>query len=196
MTEKVFDYKKELIKAGNLLAENGYIFFGQNMKYGGTSLFHMIKHIPEDQRMEIPVMEETQMGMSLGMSLEGLKICSIYPRWDFLILATNQIVNHLDKVKRMSHGQFKTKGLIIRTCVGSIKPLFPGEQHSGDYTEAFKLMCKDIKIIKLETPDQIMPAYKEAMESDTPTILVEIPDKYNKDLTQELIKSREEPLIK
>src|SRR3990167_959325 len=170
------NYKDELQKATNLLAEKGYIFIGQNMKYSGTSMFQMIKHIPEEQRIELPVAEEMQMGMSLGMSLNGLKICSVYPRWDFLILATNQIVNHLDKVKRMSNGQFKLKGLIIRTAVGSVEPMFPGEQHCGDYTEAVKLMCKDIKVIKLETPEQIVPAYLEAMESDVPTLLVEIPD--------------------
>jgi len=184
------NYKEELEKATNLLGEKGYIFLGQNMKFGGTSMFHMIKHLPESQRIELPVMEETQMGISLGMSLEGLKICSIYPRFDFLILAINQLVNHIDKVRIMSDNQFKAKGLIIRTCIGSNKPLMPGPQHCQDYTEALKLMCKDIKVIKLESAKHIMPAYLEAIESDTPTLLVEIPDLYNQDLTKDLIESR------
>ena len=96
----------------------------------------------------------------------------------------------------MSDGQFKAKGLIVRTCVGSVKPLFPGEQHSGDYTEAVKLMCKEIKVVKLEEADQIVPAYVEAMSSDTPTLIVEIPDKYNADLTPELIKSRRQKTVR
>jgi len=190
------NYKEELQKATDMLGESGYIFFGQNMKSGGTSLFHMIKHLPENQRYEVPVSEEMQMGMSLGMSLNGLKICSIFPRWDFLICGTNQLVNHLDKIRRMSDGQYKTKGLIIRTCVGSVKPLFPGEQHCGNYSEAFKLMLKDIKVIVLESPEQIVPAYKEAMESEVPTLIVELPDKYNDELKDELIKSREQEVIR
>ena len=184
-------YKEKLIKANNLLSENGYIFIGQNMKYGGTSQYHMLKHLPEEQRIELPVAEEMQMGMSIGMTLEGMKVCSVYPRWDFLILATNQLINHADKVKLMSDGQFKLKGLIIKTCVGSVKPMFPGEQHCGNYSEAFKLMCKDIKIVKLEKAEDILSAYTEAMESDTPTIIVEYPDLYNSDLKEDIKESKE-----
>lgn len=190
------NYKDELQKATNILAENGYVFFGQNMRAGGTSLYHMIKHLPEEQRVEVPVFEDIQMGMSLGMSLDGIKVCSIFPRWDFLICAINQLVNHLDKVRLMSCGQFKARGLIVRTCVGSISPLFPGEQHCGDYTEAVKMMCKEIKVVKLESPEQIIPSYLEAMESETPTLLIEIPDKYNMDLRSELIKSRAQKTIR
>lgn len=184
-------YLDELLRAMTLLSENGYLFMGQTMRSSGTSMTHTVKHLPIEQRIELPVMEETQMGMAIGMTLEGLKVCCVYPRWDFLILATNQIVNHADKVKRMSNGQFKLKGLIIRTAVGSVAPMYPGEQHCGDYTEAFKLMCKDIKVIKLERPDQIVPAYQEAMESDVPTILVEIPDLYNRNLIKDIEGSKE-----
>ena len=190
------NYKDELQKATDILAENGYVFFGQNMRAGGTSLFHMIKHLPEDKRIEVPVFEDIQMGMSLGMSLNGIKVCSIFPRWDFLICAVNQLVNHLDKIRLMSSGQFKAKGLIVRTCVGSVSPLFPGEQHCGDYTEAIRLMCKEINVVKLESPDQIVPTYIEAMESDTPTLIVEIPDMYNTDLMTELIESRAQETIR
>ena len=185
------NYKEELQKATNLLAENGYIFLGQNMIAGGTSLYHMVKDLPIEQRIELPVFEDIQAGMSIGMTLEGLKVCSAYPRWDFFLLALNQVVNHADKVKRMSNGQFKLKGLIFRTVVGSTTPMFSGEQHSGDYTEAVRLMCKDIKVIKLESPEQIVPAYIEAMESDTPTILVEVADLYNKDLIYDIEKSKD-----
>lgn len=185
------NYKDELQKATNLLGENGYVFFGQNMIFGGTSMYHMVKHLPETQRIELPVFEEVQMGMSLGMSLEGIKVCSIFPRFDFLICGINELVNHIDKVRLMSDGQFKTKGLIIRTAVGSTAPLMPGEQHCQDYTEALKLMCKDVKIVKLESAEQIVPAYKEAMESDVPTILVELPDKYNQDIKSDIKESKE-----
>jgi pyruvate/2-oxoglutarate/acetoin dehydrogenase E1 component len=190
------NYKDELQKATDILADRGYIFHGQNMRAGGTSLFHMIKHIPEKQRIEVPVFEDIQMGMSLGMSLNGDNVCTIFPRWDFLLCAINQLVNHLDKIRLMSDGQLKAKGLIIRTCVGSVKPLFPGEQHCGDYTEAAALMCKEVKVVKLKSPEQIVPAYSEAMESETPTLIVEIPDNYNMDLTEELIESRAQKTIR
>ena len=188
-------YKDELQRATNLLGDKGYLFFGQNMRFGGTSMYHMIKHLPESQRIEVPVFEDIQMGMSIGLALEGKKVCSIFPRMDLLILAINQLINHADRVRLMSDGQFKLKGLIIRSAIGSTWPLMPGEQHSGDYCEGIQKMCKEIKVVKLERAEQIYPAYEAAMISDVPTLIVEIPDLYNQELTDELIESRKQ-LIK
>lgn len=183
-------YKEELQRATNLLGENDYLFFGQNMRFGGTSMYHMIKHLPEEQRIEIPVFEDIQMGMSIGLALNGIKVCSIFPRMDFLILAINQIVNHADRVRLMSDGQFKLTGLILRSAIGSVSPLMPGEQHSGDYCDGIQKMCKEIKVVKLSTAEQIYPSYEQAMYSDIPTLIVELPDLYNLELTDELIESR------
>ena len=57
-------------------------------------------------------------------------------------------------------------------------------------------MCKDIKIVKLYGAEQIYPAYLEATESEVPTILIEIPDEYNQDLKEDLIKSRQREIIR
>jgi len=53
-------------------------------------------------------------------------------------------------------------------------------------------MVKYIKVVKLTKPEQIVPEYKKALERDGNTILVEIPDMYNKDLEERLIKARKE----
>jgi pyruvate/2-oxoglutarate/acetoin dehydrogenase E1 component len=183
-------YKEELAKAMNLLAAHPRtVFIGQNMIYGGTSMFWTLQDIPKEKKIELPVFEEVQMGMSVGMALEGLIPVSVYPRMDFLICATNQLVNHLDKVNEMSEGQFKPV-VIIRTAIGSNSPLMPGPQHCQDHTEALRHLCKHINVVKLETADQIVPEYKKALESDRPTILIEIPDIYNKDLQDKLKEAR------
>ena len=80
-----------------------------------------LKNIDMSRRLELPVVEEMQMGMSTGMALAGLVPVTIYPRWNFLLLATNQIVNHLDKLKHMSNGGYRPK-VIIRTGVGCRGP--------------------------------------------------------------------------
>jgi pyruvate/2-oxoglutarate/acetoin dehydrogenase E1 component len=87
------------------------------------------------------------------------------------------MVNHLDKMEEMSSGQFKPK-VIIRTAIGSVKPLFPGPQHCQDHTEAIKMMLKNIDVVKLNSAKDVFPAYKKALESDKSTLLVEIPDLY------------------
>lgn len=171
-------YKDEIIKAMKMLAEDEKaVFIGQSVKWKGTGLYWTLEGISNDKKIELPVFEDCQMGISIGMALGGFVPISIYPRMDFLVLALNQLVSHLDKFEEMSDGQFKPK-VIIRTTIGSVKPLFPGPQHTADHTEALKLMCKNINIVKLEKKEDIMPAYKKAYESDKSTLLIEIPDLY------------------
>ena len=58
------------------------------------------------------------MGISTGLALQGYIPITCYPRFDFLILAMNQLVNHLDKIRHMSFDEFKPR-VIIRTSIGS-----------------------------------------------------------------------------
>ena len=104
-----------------------------------------------------------QMGITLGLALEGFIPISIYPRWNFLLLATNQIVNHLDKISEISNGSFKPQA-IIRTAVGSVRPLDPQSQHKGDFTDAFKKMCKNIDIYKITEPKDVFKTYKKSTQ--------------------------------
>ena len=51
----------------------------------------------------MPVFEDVQMGMATGLALLGFVPITCYPRFDFLILSMNQLVNHLDKIRIMSN---------------------------------------------------------------------------------------------
>ena len=75
---------------------------------------------------------------------------------------------------------FKTKA-IIRTGIGSERPLHPQHQHVGDFTDAFRLMLKNIEVIRLDEPEDIFPAYEKALtrKDGKSTILVEWGDFYN-----------------
>jgi len=171
-------YKDKIIEAMKWLGEQeNTIFLGQSVKWPGTGLYHTIKDIPDEKKIELPVAEDMQMGMSTGLALGGYTPISIYPRFDFLILACNQLVNHLDKMDEMSDGQFKPK-VIIRTAVGSQKPLFPGPQHMQDHTIALDCMLENVNVIRLEKDVDILEAYQDAYNSEGSTILVEIPDYY------------------
>ena len=136
--------------------------------------------IDAEKLTELPVEEEFQMGISIGMALSGFIPVSIFPRWNFLLLATNQIVNHLDKLKELT--QLDTPGkVIIRTGIGSKNPLHPGPQHTGDFTDAFKLMCPNLNIVRLDRKEMIFEEYKKAFErtDGVSSILIEWSDKYN-----------------
>ena len=160
-----------------LATDNRVLFMGQAVAYPGTGMSNTLKDIPKEKLLELPVAEEMQMGMSLGMALNGVIPVSIYPRWNFLLCAVSQLVNHVDKLPLMSN--YKAN-VIIRTSIGSERPLHPQHQHIGDYTDAFKSMCKTVEIIRLDEPDQIFPAYERALlrDDNRSTILVEYGDYY------------------
>ena len=174
-------YADELTKAMNFLAKDSKtIFLGQAVEYPGTAMSNTLKNVPKNKLIEIPVAEEMQLGISNGLALNNYIPISIFPRWNFLLLATNQLINHLDKFEVMSQGLFKTK-VIIRTSIGSQRPLHPQHQHVGDFTEAFKKVLSTVDIIRLEEPKDVVPAYEKALERDDgkSTILVEYGDYYN-----------------
>ena len=157
------------------------IFLGQSVVCSGSIMSSSLAEVSNDKKIELPLIEDAQMGMSIGLSLEGYLPISIYPRMDFLIIAANQLANHLDKIKEISCGQFTPK-VIIRTAIGSTSPLYPGIQHCSDYTETLKCMLKNIDVIKLTEAKDIVPAYQHALErtDGKSTILIEVADFYSK----------------
>ena len=148
------------------------IFVGQNVVYDGNVMFGHLANIPLTQRLELPVCEELQMGLCIGLSLQGLLPVSIYPRLDFLMRAMDQLVNHLDKLELMSNGQFKPK-VIIRTRVGGRKPLNAGPQHTQDHTEALRMMLTNVVVFKIVRASDIFKTYAAALELPKPVLVVE-----------------------
>ncbi len=163
-----------------LAGDKRVVFVGQAVACAGTAMSNTLKKVPPEKLVELPVAEEMQMGMATGLALAGHVPVSIFPRWNFLLLAVNQLVGHLDKLPLMSNGGYRPK-VIVRTGIGSVRPLHPHHQHVGDFTDAFRLMCQTIEIIRLEEPGDIFPAYRRALEREDgkSTVLVEYGDYYN-----------------
>lgn len=163
-----------------LASDARVLFLGQAVAYPGTAMSGTLSGVAKEKLLELPVDEEMQMGMTNGLALAGRVPVSIFPRWNFLILAMNQLVNHLDKFSLMSNGGYRPKA-IIRTGIGSERPLHPQHQHVGDFTDALRSMCCTIEVIRLEEPEEIFPAYEHALRRDDgrSTLLVEYGDYYN-----------------
>ena len=164
-----------------LAADNKTIFIGQSCKWDGHALFKTLKNVPMEQRIETPVFEDFQMGLSTGLAIAGFVPINIYPRFDFLMIATNQLFNHQDNLLYWSNGENKAK-IITRVCVGTKDPLDPGIQHCQDYTEAFKAMSKTINVVSLAQKNLILHEYEKALTrgDGISTILVEYADLYHK----------------
>jgi len=177
---KMGNYFDELKRAMDYLGElPDTVFLGQAVEYKGTAMTNTLKDVARDKLIEMPVDEEMQMGITNGLAVNGKVPISIYPRWNFLLLAVNQLVNHLDRMKEFSHGEYIPK-VIIRTGIGSERPLHPQAQHVGDFSDGFKLIFNNIEIIRLEEPEDIFPAYYKAYNrtDGKSTLIVEYGDYY------------------
>lgn len=164
-------YLSALSEAMCLLArEPNVVFLGQGVAYPGTTITETFKDVPREKLLELPVAEEMQTGMATGMALDGLLPVCVFPRWNFVLCAANQIINHLDRISLYS--PFKPK-VIIRIASPSNFPFNPGPQHDDDFTEAFRLMLRTIQVVTLGSVEDIIPAYRDALLRPQSTILVE-----------------------
>ena len=173
-------YKDELIKSMEWLGKkDDVLFLGQACKVSGHSISGTLTKVPEDKRIELPVFEEVQLGLCTGMALEGFVTVSIYPRFDFFILACNQLVNHLDKMEEMSKGDMKPR-VIIRVSVGAKTPIDAGPQHTQNHTAAFRKMLTEVEVVELYAAEDIFPEFKNAYErlDSKSTLLVEYGEFY------------------
>ena len=171
-------YKDELIKSMKWLGDKeNTLFFGQATLFSGHAISGTLTEVPKEKLIELPVMEEVQMGMAAGLSLEGYVPITIYPRFNFMMLSINQLVNHIDKMKEMSKGLLVPK-VIVRVAVGAKKPVDGGSQHTQDFTESIKHMLTDTKLVELTEPEQVSSTFEDAYNRNGSTVVVEWGDFY------------------
>jgi pyruvate/2-oxoglutarate/acetoin dehydrogenase E1 component len=169
-------YHSELCRAMSMLSDAGAVFLGQAVACDGTAMRSTLKHLPPERLIEMPVAENMQAGMCTGVALAGgLPVC-IYPRINFMLEAVSQICNHLDKLPLYS--AYRPR-VIIRTAIATDKPLDPGPQHTGSYLLAFTAMLKTVRVVTFRDETDIVPAYKEALERDGSTLLIEELGRYD-----------------
>lgn len=165
------DYKKQLtIEMEKISNVKNSLFVGQQLLYPGNPMSKTLEFVNKDKIIELPVFEETQMGITLGLAMTNQLVVTFYPRWDFLICAANQLVNHLDKYKLMTG---KNIHVLIRVAQGSDVPLDPGHQHKGNYINEFSTICKNINFYNLDSIKKIKKSYDFAINNKGIHCLVE-----------------------
>ena len=164
-------YISEIKKSMLLVSKHrNSLFLGQSVKVPGNLLYDSLSKISNSKKIELPIFEDTQMGISIGLSLNGFIPVTCYPRFDFFILSLNQTVNHLDKIKDISSNEFNPF-VIVRVLVGSKKPMDAGLQHTQNYFQELKSMC-------LNNKKKIFKSYKECLKKKKSTIFVEYSELY------------------
>jgi pyruvate/2-oxoglutarate/acetoin dehydrogenase E1 component len=88
-----------------------------------------------------------------------------------MLVAMDAIVNHLDKIHRISHGEFKPK-VILKTVVDDGGLFYSGPTHSQDFTKMFQEIL-DFEVLDANTASELIQMYDFARRSTSPVMIVE-----------------------
>ena len=185
---KYFDELKRTMEW--LATQPKVMFVGQTVAGPGTFMFQTLRDCPKDRTLEMPINESFQMQFTIGMALAGYIPVSVYPRQNFLLLATADMVNMLDKIPDISDRKWPLK-VIIRVATGPDAPVHPGHQHIGNYAESFRRLFHWIEVVELEEPAQIFPAYVNALKrtDGKSTLIIEHGNYYNEEYYAKRMKT-------
>ncbi len=150
------------------------IFLGQTVAGPGTFMYQTLRDLPKERALEMPVNESFQMQFTIGLALAEYIPISVYPRQNFLLIATADMVNMLDRIPVISSNKILPR-VLIRVASGPDSPVHPGHQHVGNYAEGFRKMFSWIEVVELNEPEEIFPAYQHALERSDgkSTLLIE-----------------------
>lgn len=176
MTYAPMTYKGALCASmEKMAADPATCFIGYGVRHGRA--MGTLKNVADHQLLETPVAENLMVGVAIGMALKGRKPVVFIERFDFILNAADAIVNHLDKIRLISRGEF-APNILLRVVAGNqAKPLFTGETHVQDFTAAFRSMVA-FPVLQCRSADDVLRHYDEAFTrlSEHSTMLVEYKD--------------------
>jgi pyruvate dehydrogenase E1 component beta subunit len=123
----------------------------------------------EKRCFDVPLSEESLIGMGVGAAILGRRPVYVALRIDFLLLAMDQIVNHAAKWPLMS-GYQTTVPLTIRCQIG--KDWGQGAQHSGAYHALFS-QVPGLEVVMPANVGDSARLLLTAIQSESPTIFIE-----------------------
>jgi pyruvate dehydrogenase E1 component beta subunit len=162
-------YKEAINQCMTDLGKEGAIFIGYNVARGDA--MGTLKNVPMDQKLETPVAENLMSGLAIGMSFEGFLPVIYFERHDFMLVAADAIGNHIDKIERISHGEFKVP-LIIRAVTADGGPFYSGPTHQQDFTEVFRKLVS-FPVFDPKDGIEVLKAYETFKYLNGPIMIIE-----------------------
>jgi pyruvate dehydrogenase E1 component alpha subunit len=167
-------YKDAVLQAMTELGDEGAVFIGYNVARGDA--MGTLKNVSNDQKLETPVAENLMAGLAIGMSFENITPVLYFERHDFMLVAADAIGNHIDKIERISHGEYKVP-IIIRAVEAFGGPFYSGPTHHQDFTPLLKELVK-FPVLDPVTGTDVLKAFKGAYQSGRPAIIIERKSRY------------------
>lgn len=167
-------YKDAIIQSMEYLGKEDAIFIGYNVAKGDA--MGTLKHIPNENKLETPVAENLMVGLAIGMSFENILPVLYFERHDFMLVAADAIGNHVDKIERISHGEYKVP-IIIRAVEAFGGPFYSGPTHHQDFTSLLRELVS-FPVIDPVSGVDVLKAFRWAKDSKRPAIIIERKSRY------------------
>ncbi len=135
----------------------------------------LLAEFGEERVKDTPISENTIIGVSVGAAMGGLRPVAELMTVNFALLAMDQIVNHMAKIRSMFGGQTFLP-MTIRMPGGGGSQL--GAQHSQSL-ETYFMHCPGMYVLYPATPADARGLLKSAIRDNNPVIFLEHELLYN-----------------
>lgn len=137
--------------------------------YVGQSMDNLDTKFGRARVIDTPVSEQATTGLAIGAALQGYRPVVIHPRMDFMILATDQIVNQAAKWRHMLGGQV-SPSLVIRGIINR------GGEQGAQHSQALHSWYAHIPGLRVVMPATAADARDlliGAIQSDDPVLYID-----------------------
>lgn len=185
----------DAIRAGfsHLLANHDDVFaIGQGVWspwYVGQTMKDLDLEFGRERVIDTPVSENATTGAAIGAALAGYRPIVIHPRMDFMILASDPIVNQASKWSHMLGGQ-ASPSVTIRGIIN--RGGEQGAQHS-QALHAWFAHVPGLQVVMPASPADARDLLISAVLSDSPTLYID--DRWLYDREADVPAVVEQPLL-
>ena len=172
-----------------MAADDTVVTLGEDVGFYGGSFRvteGLVEKYGQKRVIDTPIAELSIVGNAVGMAIGGLRPVAEIMTGNFALLAFDQIINHMAKLRYMSNGKI-TLPMVVRFPQGVSRQL--AAQHSESYEQMLSAV-PGLKVLSVNDVNYAYHALKHAILSDDPFVFIEHELLYNKkgevDLTQKL----------
>lgn len=174
MTSRQLNYAAAIREGfAQILARDPRVFvIGQGVWspwYVGASMKDLDKEFGRDRIIDSPVSENATTGAGVGAALAGMRPIVIHPRVDFMILATDQVVNQAANWSYMFGGQVSVP-IVIRPIIN--RGGEQGAQHS-QALHAWFMHVPGLKVVMPATPYDAKGLLIASVSDDNPVLYMD-----------------------
>ncbi len=156
-----------------LLARDSRVFLtGQGLRspwYAGGSLDHLDRDFGSDRILDSPVSENSVTGMAIGAALAGMRPIVFHPRMDFMLLASDPLINQAANWSYLFNGRAGVP-LVIRGVIN--RGGSQGAQHSQALHAMF-MHIPGLKLVMPATPADAKGLLIAAVEDPNPVVYID-----------------------